>query len=72
MQHRMADSELRCLAAIEHDALGGVLSYGNLKQALHAEGAAAAEASLDGSSGGPRHRRRRPPMCPTGTAAACG
>ncbi len=68
----MADNEVRCLAAMERDALVGVLSDGNLEQALHAEGAAAAEASLGGPSGGPRYRRRRHPLSPKGTATACG
>jgi CBS domain-containing protein len=45
-EHVMAEYEARRLPVIEHDALVGVLSYGNLEQALHAEGAAAAEASL--------------------------
>ena len=44
--HEMAAHELRRLPVMEKDRLVGVLSYGNLEQALHAEGAAAAEASL--------------------------
>lgn len=44
--HDMAAHELRRLPVMENDRLVGVLSYGNLEQALHAEGAAAREASL--------------------------
>ncbi len=44
--HDMATHELRRLPVMENDKLVGVLSYGNLEQALHAEGTAAREASL--------------------------
>jgi CBS domain-containing protein len=44
--HVMAEHEVRRLPVIENDALVGILSSGNLEQALRAEGAAAAEASL--------------------------
>ena len=44
--HVMAEHEVRRLPVIENDAIVGVISYGNLEQALHARGAAAAEASL--------------------------
>jgi len=44
--HEMAAHELRRLPVMAKDTLVGVLSYGNLEQALHAQGAAAAEATL--------------------------
>jgi CBS domain-containing protein len=44
--HEMAAHEVRRLPVTEKGRLVGVLSYGNLEQALHAEGAAAAEATL--------------------------
>ena len=44
--HVMAEHEVRRLPVIENDAIVGVISYGNLEQALHAAGAAAAEATL--------------------------
>lgn len=44
--HEMASHELRRLPVMEDDRLVGILSYGNLEQALHAEGAAATEATL--------------------------
>ena len=44
--HEMAAHELRRLPVMEKDRLVGILSYGNLEQALHAQGAAAAEATL--------------------------
>ena len=44
--HVMATHEVRRLPVMENDKLVGVISYGNLEQALHAEGPAAAEASL--------------------------
>jgi CBS domain-containing protein len=44
--HEMAVHELRRLPVMENDRLVGILSYGNLEQALHAEGPAAAEATL--------------------------
>ena len=37
---------MRRLPVTEKDRLVGVLSYGNLEQAFHAQGAAAAEATL--------------------------
>ena len=44
--HEMAVHEVRRLPVIEEGALVGILSYGNLEQALHAAGAAATEATL--------------------------
>lgn len=44
--HEMAVHEVRRLPVMEKDRLVGVLSYGNLEQALHAKGAEAAEATL--------------------------
>ncbi len=44
--HEMALHELRRLPVMQGDQLVGVLSYGNLEQALHAQGAAATEATL--------------------------
>jgi len=44
--HVMAEHEVRRLPVLENNVLVGVISYGNLEQALHAQGAAAAEASL--------------------------
>jgi predicted transcriptional regulator len=44
--HVMATHEVRRLPVMDNDKLVGVISYGNLQQALHAEGPAAAEASL--------------------------
>ena len=44
--HVMAEHEVRRLPVVENGAIVGVISYGNLEQALHAAGAAAAEASL--------------------------
>jgi CBS domain-containing protein len=44
--HVMAEHEVRRLPVMSKGKLVGVLSYGNLEQAVHAEGAAAAEATL--------------------------
>lgn len=44
--HVMAEHEVRRLPVLEDGSLVGVISYGNLEQALHAEGAAASEATL--------------------------
>jgi CBS domain-containing protein len=44
--HEMAVHEIRRLAVVEDDHVVGILSYGNVEQALHAEGAAAEEATL--------------------------
>jgi CBS domain-containing protein len=44
--HEMAVHELRRLPVMEKDRLVGVLSFGNLEQALHAQGPAATEATL--------------------------
>lgn len=44
--HEMAAHEVRRLPVVEGGALVGILSYGNLEQALHGKGAAAAEATL--------------------------
>ena len=44
--HEMASHEVRRLPVTEKDRLVGILSYGNLEQALHAEGSAATEATL--------------------------
>ena len=44
--HEMASHEVRRLPVTEKDTLVGILSYGNLEQALHAEGPAASEATL--------------------------
>ncbi len=44
--HEMASHEVRRLPVTDHDRLVGILSYGNLEQALHAQGAAASEATL--------------------------
>jgi CBS domain-containing protein len=44
--HVMAEHEVRRLPAMSKGSLVGVLSYGNLEQAVHAEGPAAAEATL--------------------------
>jgi CBS domain-containing protein len=44
--HQMAEHAVRRLPVMEGRRLVGILSYGNLEQALHAEGAAAAEATL--------------------------
>lgn len=44
--HVMAEHEVRRLPVIEDDAVVGVISYGNLEQALHAQGAAASEVTL--------------------------
>jgi CBS domain-containing protein len=44
--HEMAVHEVRRLPVTENGRLVGILSYGNLEQALHAHGAAAEEATL--------------------------
>jgi CBS domain-containing protein len=44
--HAMAAHEVRRLPVTEKDRLVGILSYGNLEQALRAQGAAAAAATL--------------------------
>jgi CBS domain-containing protein len=44
--HEMAVHEVRRLPVMEKDRLVGVLSFGNLEQALHAKGPAAVEATL--------------------------
>lgn len=44
--HEMAEHEVRRLPVLEGNTLVGVISYGNLEQALHAEGVAASEATL--------------------------
>ena len=44
--HEMASHEVRRLPVMEKDRLVGILSYGNLEQALHAQGAAATGATL--------------------------
>jgi CBS domain-containing protein len=44
--HVMAEHEVRRLPVMSKGNLVGVLSYGNLEQAVHAEGPAAAEATL--------------------------
>jgi CBS domain-containing protein len=44
--HVMAEHEVRRLPAMSKGSLVGGLSYGNLEQAVHAEGPAAAEATL--------------------------
>jgi CBS domain-containing protein len=44
--HVMAEHEIRRLPVMSNGELVGVLSYGNLEQAIHAEGPAAAEATL--------------------------
>jgi CBS domain-containing protein len=44
--HEMAVHEVRRLPVVENERIVGVLSYGNLEQALHAEGPAAEEATL--------------------------
>jgi CBS domain-containing protein len=44
--HVMAEHEVRRLPVMSKGRLVGVLSYGNLEQAVHAEGPAAAEATL--------------------------
>lgn len=44
--HEMASHEVRRLPVTEKGRIVGILSYGNLEQALHAEGAAATEATL--------------------------
>jgi CBS domain-containing protein len=44
--HEMAAHEVRRLPVVEGGALVGILSYGNLEQALHGKGAAAEEATL--------------------------
>jgi CBS domain-containing protein len=44
--HEMASHEVRRLPVTEGERLVGILSYGNLEQALHAQGSAAAEATL--------------------------
>jgi CBS domain-containing protein len=49
--HEMAEHGVRRLPVMEGGRLVGVLSYGNLEQALHAEGAAAAEATLGVTQG---------------------
>lgn len=49
--HEMAEHQVRRLPVMDAGRLVGVLSYGNLEQALHAEGAAAAEATLGVTQG---------------------
>ena len=49
--HLMAEHAVRRLPVMEAGALAGVLSYGHLEQLLHAEGAAAAEATLGVTQG---------------------
>ena len=49
--HQMAEHGIRRLPVIDGGRLVGVLSYGNLEQALHAEGSAAAEATLGVTQG---------------------
>jgi CBS domain-containing protein len=49
--HTMAEHEVRRLPVIEGGRLVGILTYGNLEQALHAEGPAAAEATLGVTAG---------------------
>lgn len=49
--HSMAEHAVRRLPVVDAGALVGVLSYGNLEQALHAEGPAAAEATLGVTAG---------------------
>ena len=71
MEHVMADHEVRRVPLIEHGALVAVLSCGNLEQAPHAQGVATRRAR-GRATGGPGHPRRRHPMSPKGTAAACG
>lgn len=49
--HAMAEHAVRRLPVVDAGRLVGVLSYGNLEQALHAEGPAAAEATLGVTQG---------------------
>jgi CBS domain-containing protein len=49
--HEMAEHEVRRLPVMDGDRLVGILSYGNLEQALHARGPAAAEATLGVTAG---------------------
>lgn len=49
--HEMAKHRVRRLPVVDAGHLVGVLSYGNLEQALHAEGAAASEATLGVTKG---------------------
>jgi CBS domain-containing protein len=49
--HEMAVHHVRRLPVVEDDHIVGILSYGNLEQALHAEGSAAAEATLGVTEG---------------------
>jgi CBS domain-containing protein len=49
--HVMAEHEVRRLPVVEAGALVGILTYGNLEQALHARGRAAAEATLGVTQG---------------------
>jgi len=49
--HQMAEHGVRRLTVLENGRLAGILSYGNLEQALHAKGAAAAEATLGVTEG---------------------
>lgn len=44
--HLMAERGVRRLLVVEEGELGGVLSYGDLEQALHADGRSAREATL--------------------------
>lgn len=44
--HEMASHEVRRLPVTEKGRLVGILSYGNLEQAFHAQGVAATEATL--------------------------
>jgi CBS domain-containing protein len=49
--HQMAEHAVRRLPVMDGGRLVGVLSFGNLEQALHAEGPAAAEATLGVTQG---------------------
>ena len=49
--HAMAEHEVRRLPVMDGSRLVGILSYGNLEQALHAQGPAAAEATLGVTAG---------------------
>jgi len=49
--HQMAEHGVRRLPVMDGGRLVGILSYGNLEQALHAEGPAAAEATLGVTQG---------------------
>jgi CBS domain-containing protein len=49
--HQMAEHGVRRLPVMDGGRLVGILSFGNLEQALHAEGAAATEATLGVTQG---------------------